>query len=54
MPLMDPIWNPEFFTMEEIQEFFVYFFTTPLVVYLVAWAYQTVINFATDNNNKDL
>ncbi|MEC8905411.1 MAG: hypothetical protein VX952_12995 [Pseudomonadota bacterium] len=48
---MDPIWNPEYFTREEIQEFFKYFFSLPLIVYLVAWAYQTVINFATTDDN---
>jgi len=48
---MDPIWNPEYFTREEIQEFFKYFFSLPLIVYLVAWAYQTVINFATKDHD---
>ena len=42
------IWNPEYFTQAELQEFWLFFFSLPLIVYLVAWAYQTVINFATD------
>lgn len=44
------LFDPDYLTLEQKQDLFVFSFSLPLVVYLVAWAYQTVINFATDNN----
>ena len=44
-------WNPDYLTQAELQELFLFFFSLPLIVYLVAWAYQTVIHFATNDEN---
>ncbi len=41
--------DPSFFTEVELQNFFIFFFSLPLITYLVAWGYQTVINFATSD-----
>lgn len=44
---MSVIFDPDYLSVEQKQEIFVSTFSLPLIVYLVAWAYQTVINFAT-------
>lgn len=41
----------DYLTVAQKQEIFAYTFSLPLIVYLVAWAYQLVINFATKNDN---
>ena len=43
--------DPEFFTQAEMQNIFSFSFSLPLIVFLVAWGYQTVIDFATDHIN---
>lgn len=39
--------DPSFLDATQYQQIFMFGFTLPVLVYLVAWAYQTVINFAT-------
>lgn len=41
------LYNPDFLTQPELQTAFGLGFTIPLIVYLVAWGYQSVIEFAT-------
>lgn len=43
--------DPAYFSLADMQQIFVYSFSLPLVVFLVAWGYQTVIDFATDYFN---
>lgn len=47
---VEDLFNPQFVTTEQYQMIFSLFFSLPLIVYLVAWGYQTVINFATKDN----
>jgi len=44
---MESFCDPNYFTQEDLQNFFIIFFSLPMTTYLVAWGYQTVINFAT-------
>lgn len=44
-----PLWTA---TPEEIQQAFIAGFSLPLICYLVAWAYQLVINFATKDEGE--
>jgi hypothetical protein len=48
---IDPVYDPLYFTTEDYQQLFMLGFALPMIVYLVAWAYQSVINFATKDND---
>lgn len=41
------LFDPNFLTTEDYMTVFQLGISTPLVAYLTAWAFQTVINFAT-------
>lgn len=41
--------DPNFLTLEQKQQIFSGTFSLPLIVYFVAWAYQVVIDFATQD-----
>lgn len=41
------IFDPSYLTTEQLQGLFMLGISTPIIAYLSAWAYQTVINFAT-------
>ena len=42
---LERIFDPAFFTAEQYQMLFQLGFVTPVLAYLLAWAFQTVINF---------
>lgn len=44
---IERLFDPNFLTVTDYQTVFQLGMTTPLLAYLTAWAFQTVINFAT-------
>lgn len=44
---LDRFLDPAYLTTENYQLLFYTGFSLPLIIYLVAWGYQVVINFAT-------
>ncbi|MFN6261172.1 MAG: hypothetical protein ACK4XG_00025 [Chromatiaceae bacterium] len=42
---LERIFDPSFVTPEQYETMFQLGFVTPVLAYLVAWAFQTVINF---------
>jgi len=43
---MESFCDPNYFTQEDLQNFFIIFFSLPMTTYLVAWGYQTVRNLS--------